>query len=79
VTPEYPLTRDELMQVLLDRGVTTRRGIMNSHQEKAYSDEGWVLPVSEAARDAVILLPLHTLMTDEDQDLVIDVLRSPLG
>ena len=79
VTPDYPLTRDELMQVLLDRGITTRRGIMNSHQERAYAHEGWVLPQSEAARDAVVLLPLHTLMTDEDQDLVIDALRGPLG
>jgi len=76
VTAEYPLTRDELMQALLDRGITTRRGIMNSHQEKAYSDEGWVLPHSEAARDAVILLPLHTLMTDADQDYVVDSLRT---
>jgi perosamine synthetase len=74
VTPDYPLTRDGLMQVLLDRGITTRRGIMNSHQEKAYSDEGWVLPQSEAARDSVLLLPLHTLMTDEDQQAVIEVL-----
>jgi dTDP-4-amino-4,6-dideoxygalactose transaminase len=77
VTPDYPRPRDELMQVLLDRGVTTRRGIMNAHQEKAYAHEAWTLPHSEAARDSVILLPLHTLMTDEDQDRVIDVLAAP--
>src|SRR5437764_260434 len=29
VTPEYPLSRDELMAVLLEHGITTRRGIMN--------------------------------------------------
>lgn len=79
VTREYPLTRDQLMQALLDRGITTRRGVMNSHQEKAYSDEGWVLPHSEAARDSVILLPLHTLMTDADQDYVIEALRALEG
>jgi dTDP-4-amino-4,6-dideoxygalactose transaminase len=76
VTPDFPLTRDQLMQALLDRGVTTRRGIMNAHQEDAYSDDRWVLPHSEAARDSVILLPLHTLMTDEDQDFVIDALAA---
>jgi dTDP-4-amino-4,6-dideoxygalactose transaminase len=76
VTHEYPLTRDQLMQGLLDQGITTRRGVMNSHQEKVYRDEGWVLPYSEAARDSVILLPLHTLMTDEDQDYVIESLHT---
>jgi perosamine synthetase len=76
VTREYPLTRDQLMQALLDHGITTRRGVMNSHQEKAYRDEGWVLPHSEAARDSVILLPLHTLITDEDQDYVIEALHT---
>jgi dTDP-4-amino-4,6-dideoxygalactose transaminase len=76
VTRDYPLTRNELMQALLDRGITTRRGIMNSHQEGAYAAEAWTLPHSEAARDGVILLPLHTLMTDADQDYVIDSVRT---
>jgi dTDP-4-amino-4,6-dideoxygalactose transaminase len=76
VTPEYPLSRDELMQALLDRGITTRRGIMNSHQEPAYRNDGWILSRSEDARDSVILLPLHTLMTDADQDYVIDALAT---
>ena len=37
------------------------------------------LPNSEAARDSVILLPLHTQMTDDDQDYVIDALRTLVG
>lgn len=79
VTRDFPLSRDELMQALLDRGITTRRGIMNAHQEGAYAAEAWTLPHSEAARDLVILLPLHTLMTDADQDFVIDALRTLAG
>ena len=75
VTAVCPLTRDELMQALLERGISTRRGIMNAHQEAAYSAGGWVLPHSEAARDSVILLPLHTLMSAEDQEYVIDALQ----
>ena len=77
VTAEYPLGRDELMQALLDRGVSTRRGIMNAHQEKAYAGAGpYHLPHSEAARDGVLLLPLFHSMTDDEQDYVIDVLRT---
>jgi len=63
VGPEYPLSRDSLMQALLDRGVSTRRGIMNAHQEEAYAvQEGPALPASEAARDQAVLLPLYASM-----------------
>ncbi len=75
VAPEYPLGRDALMQALLDRGVSTRRGIMNAHQEGAYAGTGpWHLPHSEAARDTVVLLPLYPDMTSAEQDYVIDQL-----
>src|SRR5690242_297616 len=40
VTPAYGLGRDALMQALLERGISTRRGIMSSHQEAAYADLG---------------------------------------
>ena len=76
VTSEYPLTRDELMQALLDRKVSSRRGIMNSHQELAYSKAGkYNLPHSEAARDQVILLPLHQALTADEQGYIIYQLR----
>jgi dTDP-4-amino-4,6-dideoxygalactose transaminase len=76
VTAEYPLTRDELMQRLLDEQISTRRGVMNSHQEPAYADvRHGALPQSEAARDSVILLPLHGCMSNEDQTRVIEQLE----
>jgi dTDP-4-amino-4,6-dideoxygalactose transaminase len=76
VTREFAMSRDELMQALLERGISTRRGIMNAHQERPYLDEEWILPHSEAARDTVVLLPLHTHLTDEDQECVIEVLQT---
>jgi dTDP-4-amino-4,6-dideoxygalactose transaminase len=76
VTPDSPLGRDELMQLLLNEGISSRRGIMNSHQEPAYADQAHApLPHSEAARDEVLLLPLANGMTDEEQARVIGVLR----
>jgi len=75
VTSDYGLTRDELMQVLLDSGVSTRRGIMNAHQEDAYVGSAPVaLKQSEQARDQVVLLPLFPGMTDDDQSYVIEQL-----
>jgi dTDP-4-amino-4,6-dideoxygalactose transaminase len=67
------------MQSLLDAGVSTRRGIMNAHQEAAYAATGAarraLLQESEAARDAVVLLPLYHDMTEQDQDRVVEPLR----
>jgi perosamine synthetase len=77
VTSDYPMSRDQLMQSLLERGISTRRGIMNSHQEAAYAGAAnYSLPESEDARDNVILLPLFHTMTSLEQDLVIDHLTS---
>ena len=76
VTPEYPLGRDQLMQALLDQGISTRRGIMNIHQEAAYADHSIQrLPCSEDARDSVILLPLHPGLTADEMARVVSQLR----
>lgn len=78
VTPEYPLSRDALMQYLLDNGVNTRRGIMNAHQEGAYAYMGpQHLPHSEAARDSVVLLPFYGGMRDAEVVRVVELLRAP--
>jgi perosamine synthetase len=53
-----PCSQLEFMQFLLDKGVATRRGIMNAHQEAAYQSANWSLPKSELCRDRTILLPL---------------------
>lgn len=69
-----------VMQAMLDRGVATRRGIMNAHQEAAYADIVTPpLPRSEAARDHSILLPLYAQMTDEEQDKVLSALEETLA
>jgi dTDP-4-amino-4,6-dideoxygalactose transaminase len=79
VTDGFPVSRDELMQSLLDAGISTRRGIMNAHQERAYAGGALNLPESELARDSVILLPLFAGMSREDQQYVIERLLAPAG
>ncbi|MBS1932922.1 MAG: DegT/DnrJ/EryC1/StrS family aminotransferase [Bacteroidetes bacterium] len=73
-----PVSRNELMQKMLDAGVSTRRGIMTSHRETAYKNEcaGLSLPASENASDNSIILPLYIPMTEKDIQTVIDVFRS---
>jgi dTDP-4-amino-4,6-dideoxygalactose transaminase len=79
VTREYPLSRGELMYHLLAKKISTRRGIMNAHQEAPYAGAGRdCLPASEAARAQVLLLPLFHSMTDDDQQYVIEQLAAPI-
>ncbi|MBJ6727090.1 DegT/DnrJ/EryC1/StrS family aminotransferase [Geomesophilobacter sediminis] len=54
---DAPVSQIQLMQKLLTVGISTRRGIMNAHQEPAYSAQE-TFPVSETARDRVVLLPM---------------------
>lgn len=78
---DCPVSRNELMQKLLDAGVSSRRGIMTAHRETAYLNEcaGLSLPVSEDAADNSIILPLYIPMEDADIDTVIKTFRSCLG
>jgi len=72
-----PVSRDELMQKMLDRGISTRRGIMASHREPPYAGENWDarLPETNRATDESIILPLFHQMTEEEQDYVLDSIR----
>ena len=74
---DCPVGRDELMQKLLDAGISTRRGVTTSHRETAYKSEykNLHLPVSEDAADNSIMIPLYIPMSDEDIDLVISKLK----
>jgi dTDP-4-amino-4,6-dideoxygalactose transaminase len=78
---DAPISRDELMQSLLDRGISTRRGIMASHRELPYRDARWDRELREtnAATDDCIILPLFHQMTDEEQEFVIASLSEAAG
>ena len=65
------------MQMLLDRGIATRRGIMCAHREPPYqSARHRPLPRSEEAQDRCVILPLYPEMTDAEQDQVVDAIHA---
>ena len=68
----------EVMQSMLDAGVSTRRGIMCSHREEPYRNArgSEALSQSEAAQDHCVVLPLYGQMTDADIQTVADALRA---
>lgn len=71
---ELQAGRDQraVMQRMLDEGISTRRGVMNSHRERPYEECGRraPLPVSEIAQDTGIILPLSPSMTRDQVDEV---------
>lgn len=76
-----PVDRDELMQKLLDRNVSTRRGVMAIHREAPYRDPIWdaKLPNTDKVTDSTIILPIYDQMSDHDQEFVLDSIFDVLG
>jgi dTDP-4-amino-4,6-dideoxygalactose transaminase len=81
-----PATADQVnvMQTLLDRGISTRRGVMNSHTELAYGAQGThrvagSLARSEAAQNSSIMLPLFAQMSEADVGYVASELAQALA
>jgi perosamine synthetase len=91
-----PEDRDQrgVMQLMLDRGVATRRAVMCAHREPAYEKEPWRcaerpacgceprtcrrLANSEYAQDHAIVIPLFAQMTEAQQDRVCSALQETL-
>jgi len=75
--------RRQIMQRMLDAGISTRRGAMNAHREAAYPAGTWraagSLQESEAAQDAAVVLPLFHQLTEADQDRVVEELARAAG
>ncbi|MDP3732448.1 MAG: DegT/DnrJ/EryC1/StrS family aminotransferase [Candidatus Omnitrophota bacterium] len=75
VKDNAPLSRDEFMQYLLDAGISTRRGIMNAHQELPYKSHCWKLPLSETARDYTLLLPIFNSLSGSQIEYIVAAIK----
>jgi perosamine synthetase len=77
---DFPLSRNELLRMLADAGVSARRGIMAAHLEPAYAGQPCPpLPVTERVTGSSLVLPLFHEMTEDEQDRVVSVLRAAAG
>jgi dTDP-4-amino-4,6-dideoxygalactose transaminase len=70
--------RDAIMQALLEKNISTRRGIMATHREIPYREGRWEanLPQTNLIAKTALILPLFHQMTESDQDYVIEALYS---
>ena len=73
---DFPVTRDDLLQRMMDNQISPRRGIMAAHLEPAYAGHPHIgLPVTERLTSRSVILPLFHQMTEDEQDRVVGVLR----
>lgn len=77
VRADCPVRRDPLRQGLMERGVSTRRGVMAIHREGPYKGDvsDGRLRETESAADETLILPLFHQMTEEQQDYVVDAIN----
>lgn len=68
------VSRNELMQRLFDKGISTRRGVMAIHKEQCYNGNMDSLPVTERITENTIILPLYPSMTQSDIEYVINAI-----
>ena len=73
--PGGSVSRNDLMQMLHQQGIATRRGVMASHREAPYRHMNAQLPATERAADECLQLPMHAGMSDSDVDSVIAALQ----
>lgn len=79
LSPQAPLTRDELMAALLRDGIATRRGVMAIHETRAYAGPCHGLQHTEAAARQTLLLPLYPDLSEQEQDYVLERIEHAIG
>jgi dTDP-4-amino-4,6-dideoxygalactose transaminase len=78
LSPEFPLSRDELLEHLAADEISARRGIMASHRQPAYRDRDSGradLSVTELLTDRTLILPVFHQISTSEIDRVVDSIR----
>ena len=78
--------QSKIIKILKNEGISAKRGIMNSHEQKAYKVEPWStgqntkdsskLINSEIAFNQSLLIPLFTQLSNNEQKLITELLIS---
>jgi perosamine synthetase len=71
---DFPVSRNRLLELMHEAGISCRRGIMAAHLQPAYAGHPHDdLPVTEQITEQSLILPLFHDLTDQQQDRVVDV------
>lgn len=70
------IERNELMQKLLDKGISTRRRLMTSHQETTYIKRKEILPISENLPNNSIIIPIYPGLSQNQLEYCINSIKT---
>lgn len=73
-----PVSRDDLMQKLLELGIATRRGVMAIHLEQCYQASGISYPETERITKNTMLLPLYPQLKGEEAEFMVKCMHNIL-
>ncbi|MDP9067829.1 MAG: DegT/DnrJ/EryC1/StrS family aminotransferase [Actinomycetota bacterium] len=77
---EAPMSRNEIMEVLQSKGISTRAGTHAVHTLSFYQDrfglEDDDLPVARDCAENTLAIPLHNRMSERDYEYVVATLRT---
>ena len=83
IKPEAGISRDDFIAQMAERGIGCSVHFIPLHRQPVWRDTYALtreqFPVSDAAFEAEVTLPLYTRMTDDDQSRVIAAVRGILG
>jgi dTDP-4-amino-4,6-dideoxygalactose transaminase len=75
-----PASRNEIMELLQQQGISTRPGTHAVHMLNYYKDKYGIqasdYPGAQAANDYSMAIPLHNRMSEEDFMYVVSVIKS---
>lgn len=74
ITPEFGKSRDEVLKILLSKGIAARGSLTECHKEAPYKNLKYELPITELVSKEFLILPLHPQISEEEQKFVVDQL-----
>ncbi|HLD80247.1 MAG TPA: DegT/DnrJ/EryC1/StrS family aminotransferase [Candidatus Nanoarchaeia archaeon] len=80
ITPEFPLSRDQVLEVLKEKGIGSAVFYpVPIHKQKAYTEySSQYFPVAERLAQEVISLPVHPAVSEEDLKHIVKVFKGIL-
>ena len=79
IADSAPVNRNQLLELMFEKGISCRRGVMASHRETPYAHMSAVLPHTEWSADTGFQLPIFPDLTDAEADKVTRTLLSVLS
>lgn len=70
LTDSAPFSRNQFMEILFQKGIPTRRGVMASHLEAPYLSFNAKLPITEEIAATTLQLPMHPGLSEEQQHYI---------